>query len=97
MPKKTKKDKILAEARRKILAEKQLSYNFVKPQSSAVQNTSERLLPENDKSQKYTAKSTQTDISILEHKYLRVDLLKILAFTLIAVILQGVLYYFLRS
>ena len=97
MPQKSKKEKILAEARRKILIEKQLSYNFVKPQTENHELSASQAENAEKQAQKYTAKSIQTDVSLLEHKYLRGDLLRILIFTVAAVISQVVLYYFLRG
>ena len=97
MPKKTKKDKILAEARREKILESQLKYQFVKPPTTDVKTASANQPRDFGLNKINTVKTPQTDLSIIEHKYLGRDLFKILVFTLFAVFSQIVLYYFLRG
>ena len=97
MPKKTKKNKILAEARSKEQALNLVSYNFVKPQSKPSDNFSKTETGVDVINSVHTANTRQTNVSILDHHHLRRDLIKILIFTFFALILQSMLYYFLRG
>lgn len=104
MPKKTKKQKILAQLHRKLqlsqIAQSQdfkLNVSFVKGQNN---------LPTNDKSDGYKLSPVTHKEAVTKgekpqgeanYAYIRNDLFRITIFTLFALILQGVLYFLLRT
>ena len=93
MPKKTKKQKLLAEIHRRNLKEKGLTYNFVKPPSSAIVKNVSNEVSEKTRKIDFIVTKPQTLESTTEYDYLKQDLLKIFLYTIFALISQGVLYY----
>ncbi len=92
MPKKTKKQKLLAELHKKLSAANQSS-TPVKSQiystpSSATVKTAANIAYNNYKIAKPKTITIQSDYS-----YITADLIRITIFTIIAFILQGVLYF----
>lgn len=97
MPKKTRKNKFLAEARRKKQAEQLISYKFVKPQSTDTKNITSQDQKENVSKNKSIAVESQTSLATTDSVGLKKDLLKIILFTIFAIIFQIVIYYFHRG
>ena len=97
MPKKTKKDKILAEVRAKAHAEKLNTYKFVKPQSDLQNPEKTNINNFNSEIINITTRQLQTNTLSFEDKLLKADLVKILVFTFFALASQGMIYYFLRG
>lgn len=97
MPKKTKKQKLLAELHRKISVVSSYTPQFVKTQNKTTAST---VLQNNLSQYSYdnqTVTTTKTLKSDLDYSYIKTDMVKILVFTLFALISQGVLYFFLRT
>jgi hypothetical protein len=96
MPKKTKKQKILAEQRQ--INQKSLTgYSFVNTQISH-KIASDQSISKPDLS--YSIKSNtkpQTEESLHDYSYVKHDLIRITIFTSFAVILQGVLYFVMKG
>ncbi|OGG02783.1 hypothetical protein A2W14_06685 [Candidatus Gottesmanbacteria bacterium RBG_16_37_8] len=93
MPKKTKKQKLLAEIHRQKMAEKGLSYNFVKPPSEEpIQDGKTEAGPKITKKENIAVKPQNTALAS-EYNYLKRDLTKIFLFTFFALFSQGVVYY----
>ena len=97
MPKKTKKDKILAEKRAKNQAENLITDRFVKPQSNLDLQKQSGDTTSIEPKKNYTASLLQTSTLSDENKHLKTDLVKILVFSFFALITQGMIYYFLRG
>ncbi len=100
MPRKTKKQKILAQLHRKLAAvsypkdnTKILPVNRQKQNASIVNHSTINyyLIPKKDADIK-----SQNKILSLNYSYVKHDLIKITIFTLIALIFQGVLYFLLN-
>lgn len=96
MPKKTKKQKLLAELHRKIKAVPSLSAQFVKSQNEPEIPTITATNTSTFTYNKHVVSKPKTPISIANYAHVRHDLIKITIFTLFAVIFQSVLYFFLR-
>lgn len=97
MPKKTKKQKLLAELHRKISVVSSYTPQFVKTQNKTTAST---VLKNNLSQYSYDNRAvttTKTLKSDLDYSYIKTDMVKILVFTLFALISQGVLYFFLRT
>ncbi len=97
MPKKTKKQKLLAELHRKISVVSSYTPQFVKTQNKT---TASSVLQNNLSQYSYDNRAvttTKTLKSDLDYSYIKTDMVKILVFTLFALISQGVLYFFLRT
>ncbi len=104
MPKKTKKQKLLADLHKKIyLAKTHQSTNtkampdLVKGQNDSI---SVSLTPVYTTSLEFINKHTvkaKTHILDTSYNYIRNDLIKITIFTILALSLQGVLYFFIRT
>lgn len=97
MPKKTKKQKLLAELHRKISVVSSYTPQFVKTQNKTTAST---VLQNNLSQYSYDNRAvttTKTLKSDLDYSYIKTDMVKILVFTLFALISQGVLYFFLRT
>ena len=97
MPKKTKKQKLLAELHRKISVVSSYTPQFVKTQNNTAAST---VLKNNLSQYSYDNRAvttTKTLKSDLDYSYIKTDMVKILVFTLFALISQGVLYFFLRT
>ena len=96
MPKKTKRQKLLAELHRKIKAVPSPSAQFVKGQNKSeipiITATSASTFTYN----KHVVSKPKTPISIADYAHVKHDLIRITIFTLFAVIFQSVLYFFLR-
>ena len=97
MPKKTKKEKILAELHRKLARDILPQKNFVKGQIDTSLDTVSHI-----NSSTYTYSNlgyvkAKNHIITHDYAYLKHDLLKISSFTILALLFQGVLYFFLRK
>jgi len=97
MPKKTRKDKIKANERRKILAQNLVRFKFVKPQFESEDKAFTGQTNPDSVKKDFPALTTQTDAESLENKHLKGDLGKIFVFTFFALVIQVVLYYLLRG
>ena len=93
MPKKTKKQKLLAEIHRRNLIEKGLNYNFVKPLSEVPKNEAKADTEAKISKQENIAVKPQNTALASEDNYLKRDLSKIFLFTIFALFFQGVIYY----
>lgn len=95
MPKKTKKQKLLAELRRKIEKQSVNDLPVVKYQNKIQpQNHSTTRLP-NIKDHKQSLPTAKTSNEAVDYSFVGRDLIKITLFTLVALVFQGVLYYLL--
>ena len=96
MPRKTRKQKLLAEQHREKTQLPDNTYEFVKPPielSKAQSNESNPIKKPEDKSI-----DRKTQIENIDHvdNHVKKDIIKISAFTFFALIFQGVLYYLLN-
>ena len=103
MPKKTKKQKILAELRRKLMKADAASSAFDTPKANFVKrinNTYSQAVhappPASLEFSKNIVARPKTHIDIVDYSHLKHDLIRITIFSLIALISQGVLYFVLR-
>ena len=95
MPKKTKKQKLLAELRRKIEKQSSNDLPVVKYQNKIQpQSHSTTRLP-NIKDHKQSLLTAKTSNKAVDYSFVGRDLIKITLFTLVALVFQGVLYYLL--
>lgn len=96
MPKKTKKQKLLADLRRKIETVRDINLDVVKYQKK--EEALNLNLPQEEKvlNEKYRVTKSQTTNIVADYSHVKKDLIKITLFTLFALIFQGVLYYFLN-
>lgn len=105
MPKKTKKQKLLADLRRK-----SQTAEFFKESTSLTLETRlvnrQNIEPTQDRSapstptfvyQKNIVTKPKTLITISTYSYVKRDLLKITIFTFLALLFQGVVYFLLRT
>ena len=97
MPKKTKKQKILAEKRRQNITDKAISYNFVKPPVSDIPKEAIVSLTDSVNRKEIPVTMPQTSNETDDNKFLRIDLMKILIFSIFALISQGMIYYWLQG
>jgi len=104
MPKKTKKQKILAQLHRKLQLATQMKTGNFQLSSDFVKSQNVKLLPD-QKSLAQTSVSfinetvikPKNDNLASSYDYVKKDLVKITIFTLFAVALQGMLYFLLRT
>lgn len=97
MPKKTKKQKLLAELHRKISVVSSYSPQFVKTQNITSDTASQQNNHSPYSYDKQVVTTTKTLKLNSDYSHIKSDLVKILIFTLFALISQGVLYFFLRT
>lgn len=104
MPKKTKKQKLLADLHRKIhLATTHQSTNtkvipdLVKGQNDSISGSQTPVYTTSLEFINKNAVKAKTHIPDTSYNYIRNDLIKITIFTILALSLQGVLYFFLRT
>lgn len=97
MPKKTKKQKILAQLHRKINTVSSTSAQFVKSQNHFEPKEKLENKPASYTYHNSSITTTKTSAITLDYFHIKSDLIKILIFTLFALISQGVLYFFLRT
>lgn len=96
MPKKTKRQKILAELHRKLKSPAITEPQFVKSQNISLTTSSfTPAMPIFHISDKIVSKPKTTE-SLLDYSYVRHDLIRITIFTLFAFIFQGMLYFLLQ-
>lgn len=101
MPKKTKKQKMLAELRRKLAAANNTSQYEPKLQLVKKQKQSDQsyTVPASTASfaiQNKSATKPKTATLLTNYSYVKHDLIKITIFTLFALIFQGMLYFLLN-
>lgn len=94
MPKKTKRQKILAELHRKLQT---ANSDLVKSQNKLAQKNLQANFILSESIHKETVTKAKTWQNEATSTYLINDLLKITIFTLFALALQGVLYFLLRT
>lgn len=104
MPKKTKKQKLLADLHRKLgtfeTDKTQFSYKntkFVKSQNEVGLSTSQPLTLPQIAYRKQVVAKPKNPISASSYSYVKHDLVRITIFTLFALLLQVVLYFLLRT
>lgn len=104
MPKKTKKQKILAQLHRKLQIAAQMKSNDFRVSSDFVKSQNDKPSPyQNSTYQtsvsfvKETVRKPKTDNLASSYSYVKSDLVKITIFTIFAAALQGVLYFLLRT
>jgi hypothetical protein len=95
MPKKTKKEKILASLHRK-LRQADSASNIVKSQNSTTSNLSRHTVTSSFQYKENSVPKVQTLIFKADYTYVKHDLIRITIFTSMAIIAQGVLYFFLN-
>jgi hypothetical protein len=96
MPKKTKKQKILAELRRK-KQESNPRLEFVNTQISHVSASKVESAATGYTFKSKSVAKPHPQISTHDYSYVRHDLLRITIFTAFALIVQGVLYFILKG
>ncbi|MBM3282663.1 hypothetical protein FJY90_00275 [Candidatus Gottesmanbacteria bacterium] len=103
MPKKTKKQKVLAELRRKLSAVSTISprqdiksAEFVKSQNSTIQSTVSVSSPLTFTYNNQGVATGKKASIVPDYSYVTRDLIKITIFTLFTIIFQYVLYFLLR-
>ncbi len=92
MPKKTKKQKLLAELHKKLSAVAQSSIP-VKSQIYSIPSSTTVKTATNIAYNNYTVAKPKTLTTQSDYSYISADLIRITIFTIIAFILQGVLYF----
>ena len=98
MPKKTKKQKLLAELHRKIeTAVKTTSPNFVKSQNMLATETVATAVTPSFTYSKNAVIKPKTQKITADYAYVKHDLIRITIFVIMTAIFQGVLYFFLRN
>lgn len=97
MPKKTKKEKILAEIRRKNSLLREASPNSVKNQISLSSSSQKTTSPVSFTYKKEVDTKLQKPLTVGDFVAFKQDLLKITLFTFSALIFQGVLYFLLKK
>ena len=97
MPKKRKKDKIAADQRRQIQAEKLTNYSFVKPPTEKAPLNPDTSQTKDKTHLEKATRTIQNKIHDPEHRHLKKDLIKIIIFTIFALCFHGVLYFILRG
>mgnify|MGYP001559501370 CR=1 FL=1 len=104
MPKKTKKQKLLADLHKKINLATTHQISGAKAMSDLVKGQNDSLplsqTPSYKTSLKFINKNAveaKTHITTSSYGYIRNDLIKITIFTILALSLQGVLYFFIRT
>jgi hypothetical protein len=95
MPKKTKKQKILAKLHRKLSIEPP-SFNNVKSQNIERATAVPAITSPTFSFNKNSVATAQNMKNVSDYSYLKYDLIRITIFTASAIILQGVLYFFLH-
>lgn len=104
MPKKTKKQKILAQLHRKFQFESTVQYPNLDSKSQFVKN--QNNISASNQSLTYTASLNSINKAVIKAKtiksdssyaYVYNDLIRITIFTIFALLLQGVLYFLLRT
>ena len=97
MPKKTKKEKILAQLHRKMEKYSPDNPPVVKYQNKSHIPARSTLLPKHLFSDNQSTTTVKTTTFATDYTYIKHDLIKITLFTAVALIFQGVLYYLLRG
>ncbi len=92
MPKKTKKQKLLAELHKKLSAAT-VNPTPVNSQIYSIPSSTTVKTATNISFNNYTVAKPKTLISLSDYSYITTDLIRITIFTIIAFILQGVLYF----
>ena len=95
MPKRTKKQKILAELHRQKLPNFQFKLQTVKPQNESQAQTEVGKLKSTLDYKIETSVKPNSHIGSIDYIHVKQDLLRIFIFTLTALIFQGVLYFML--
>jgi hypothetical protein len=93
MPKKTRKQKILAQLHRKLNTISNLEPQTVKPQNVRAVPASISLSPSLLTFSNNAVPEPKKIISTADYSYVKHDLIKITIFTISVLILQGVLYF----
>lgn len=98
MPKKTKKQKILAQLHRKLaFTPPDTSANFVKSQNQIPTTHAQSPTPSNFVYSLGAVVKPNSTKSPHDYSYVKYDLIRITIFTLFAITLQSVLYFLLRT
>ncbi|OGG26378.1 hypothetical protein A2960_03550 [Candidatus Gottesmanbacteria bacterium RIFCSPLOWO2_01_FULL_39_12b] len=97
MPKKTKKEKMLAELHRRLESTNLQGEEIVKSQIKTHQNTLSQVQPATYSFSNIGYTKPKNHIVTHDYTYLKHDLLKITGFTILALLFQGMLYFFVRT
>lgn len=104
MPKKTKKQKLLADLHKKIhlatthqILDIKAEPDLVKGQNDSLTASQTPVYTTSFKFINKSAVKAKTHSQVTSYNYIRNDLIKITIFTILALSLQGVLYFFLRT
>ena len=95
MPKRTKKQKLLAELHRQQMTNLQFKLQTVKPQNESQAQNDVSYKNSNPIYKIGPSAKPNSHIGSIDYTYVKQDLLRIFIFTLTALIFQGVLYFML--